>query len=139
MRSGSAFARFSSLALPLRLFALLSVFTLILIASHMTSSFTEGPVLCLFRKISGLPCPFCGTTRSIGSLAQGAISSAWSYNPLGIPIALSGVLIFILPNRFSALTNKVAHMWWRLSSSRQAVFAGAVIAIFWLFNLPRMI
>jgi len=38
--------------------------------------------LCLFKRLSGMPCPACGLTRGLLSVLQGEIAAAWLYNPL---------------------------------------------------------
>jgi hypothetical protein len=40
-----------------------------------------GVPVCLFRAISGLPCPGCGLTRALSSLIQGNPAAAFSYHP----------------------------------------------------------
>ena len=37
---------------------------------------------CMFRQLSGLECPGCGSQRAIHALLHGHISEAWSYNAL---------------------------------------------------------
>ncbi len=37
---------------------------------------------CVFKGLTGLPCPTCGATRSVVHLAQGALSASLSLNPL---------------------------------------------------------
>lgn len=42
------------------------------------------PPLCLFRAVTGLPCPGCGITRSVVDLAHGEISASFRHHPFGI-------------------------------------------------------
>jgi hypothetical protein len=43
----------------------------------------ERPVaLCLFKRLTGVPCPTCGFTRGMLSLAGGHPIRAWLFNPL---------------------------------------------------------
>lgn len=58
-----------------------------------------GLDLCWFHAHTGLPCPGCGLTRSLASLAHLELERAWSLHPFGPPllaalslIALSGLL-----------------------------------------------
>lgn len=37
---------------------------------------------CVFKSLTGLPCPTCGTTRAFGRLFAGDISGAIAMNPL---------------------------------------------------------
>ncbi len=41
------------------------------------------PDSCWFRRLSSLPCPGCGLTRSFISLAKGELLRAWRFNPVG--------------------------------------------------------
>lgn len=47
------------------------------------------PVICLFKKATGLPCPSCGSTRAVVDLLNGQFWEAIHHNPLGL-------LIFII-------------------------------------------
>ena len=48
---------------------------------------------CLFRKITGIPCPSCGTTHSVLSIIKGDFGAAFYQNPLGFLLALMLVII----------------------------------------------
>jgi hypothetical protein len=48
----------------------------------------DGGGLCLVKHITGIPCPSCGSTRSVLALINGNISEAASLNPFGFIIAL---------------------------------------------------
>lgn len=51
-----------------------------------------GNAPCTFAWLTGLPCPSCGSGRSVRALLHGDLDTAWQVNPLGIPAAL--VLFF---------------------------------------------
>jgi hypothetical protein len=51
------------------------------------------PEVCLFREVTHLPCPSCGTTRSMILLAEGDIAGAFMVNPLGIFLAAAMILV----------------------------------------------
>jgi hypothetical protein len=36
---------------------------------------------CPFNAVTGLNCPFCGTTRMAAALLEGDVGRAWPYNP----------------------------------------------------------
>ncbi|HLP74064.1 MAG TPA: DUF2752 domain-containing protein [Bacteroidales bacterium] len=46
------------------------------------------PDLCIFKTVTGLPCPACGSTRSVLSLFDGNVAGALRINPLGFVIVL---------------------------------------------------
>lgn len=57
---------------------------------------------CSFLRVTGLPCPGCGLTRSVVAAFRGDLATAWALNPLGILFALLflllGVLVFLPPS-----------------------------------------
>lgn len=59
--------------------------------AHLAGS---GIDMCLFRRLTGLPCPSCGTTRSVLSIYHLHFSEALYYNPIGFILALG---LFLLP------------------------------------------
>jgi hypothetical protein len=62
---------------------------------HIDKSWSAhvGPV-CILKRTTGIPCPSCGSTRSMLSLIHGDIVAAWFWNPFGFLI-LGG--LFIVP------------------------------------------
>ena len=53
----------------------------------------EGTI-CVLKNISGIPCPSCGSTRSVLSITKGNFSTALSTNPFGFII---GLILLITP------------------------------------------
>lgn len=45
-----------------------------------TARIESGPSFCLFRRISGVPCPGCGMTRAFSCAAHGHPRRAIAYN-----------------------------------------------------------
>lgn len=52
----------------------------------------DGPVLCPFRLLTGLPCPACGLTRSWVHLAHGQVGESFAAHPLGPATMLLAVV-----------------------------------------------
>ena len=48
---------------------------------------------CLFHKITHIPCPSCGSTRSVMALLQGNLYEALYFNPLGIVVFLIAIIL----------------------------------------------
>lgn len=53
-----------------------------------------GVSLCIFKGVTGLPCPACGTTRSTVSLLKGSFYEALYTNPLGF---IASALLVLVP------------------------------------------
>lgn len=51
--------------------------------------------ICIFKLITHLPCPSCGTTRAVGLLLEGNVGSSLALNPFGI-ICFTAMLVFPL-------------------------------------------
>lgn len=48
---------------------------------------------CLFKNVTGIACPSCGSTRSVISIIKGNVGDAAYINPLGFVIAALMLLI----------------------------------------------
>lgn len=55
---------------------------------------TEGPVLCLFRRITGHPCPGCGLTRSFVATAHLRLDEAFGQHLFG-PVLFMGLAVAV--------------------------------------------
>jgi hypothetical protein len=61
-------------------------------------------VACVFKALTGLPCPTCGSTRVLGRLAHGDLAGALAMNPLAaagavLLAAWAVVDLVLLPSR----------------------------------------
>ncbi|HEY8739439.1 MAG TPA: DUF2752 domain-containing protein [Candidatus Dormibacteraeota bacterium] len=61
---------------------------------------------CLFYQVTGIPCPFCGGTRSFAAIAHGNLGAAAHVFPIG-------------PLMFAALVVAVVYCCWVLVSGRK--------------------
>jgi hypothetical protein len=92
---------------------------------------------CWFRRLTGLPCPTCGATRSALSLAHGELAAAWGHNPLIflcyagtiiLDLYCLGVLLFQFPRvRLTVLPTHVKRC--------LGVFVFAAVALNWVYLL----
>jgi Protein of unknown function (DUF2752) len=88
----------------------------------------DAPVVCPFRRVTGLPCPSCGLTRSWKAAADLRVADSLAYHPLGAATLL-GAVAFALdrPDGVSLLAER--------RDVRAA--AGAVWIAKWLWRLRR--
>jgi hypothetical protein len=75
-----------------RLWVSLTLAGTALLALGQVSSQFEIPVpLCLFKHITGIPCPTCGGTRAVKALGHGAVLAALRWNPMVAIAALAAI------------------------------------------------
>lgn len=66
-----------------------------LIGSYVIIASLFSSTICVFKTITGLPCPGCGLTRSYLSFFRGDIINAFKYHPLFLlPVILIINLIY---------------------------------------------
>ena len=101
------------------------------------------PTPCLFRQATGLPCPSCGTTRSIEAVAAGNLAEAARTNPFGIPIALAMGIFPLWVLHDAARSRDGFHRFWlaveRTLRERRAVSAAAIVLVAanWGWNILK--
>jgi hypothetical protein len=101
-----------------------------------------GPDVCMFKHIAGIPCPSCGSTRSIIAFAHGDFGNALYYNPLGLislsimilaplwiayDVALKKDSLFITYNRIETV----------LKNRWVASVAITLVLINWMWNISK--
>jgi hypothetical protein len=100
--------------------------------------------LCLFKRVTGIPCPACGTTNSITSIIKGNWVEAYHANPLGF-LMLFVIIVFpvwiitdLLRKRnsfhlFYIRTETYFKKWWI------AVPAIILVLFLWIINIRKNI
>jgi hypothetical protein len=131
--------RLQRVRFSVRLLALLVFLIPARMLAMRSSGFSTGPSLCLFRNITGLPCPFCGSTRSVGHILQGEFSAALFSNPLGYFGLAFLILLFVSPARIKSASSSVAQKWWTLTQRNQIVITVGLILLAWVVNTPRLL
>jgi hypothetical protein len=115
------------------------LFLLINQISLRTNGFVDGPILCPFRSLTGLPCPYCGTTRSVGNIVIGEFGQALTFNPIGYLVVALTLALLIMPQKVKQLYLKFAYQW-ALYSHRTQISLTVVLTLTpWLLDLPRLI
>ena len=102
----------------------------------------NAETFCLFKRVTHLPCPSCGSTRAIEAMLQGHISESLHLNPLGSLILL---IMLILPVwvmidvllKKSTLQNiyRRAENWLRKPAI--GIPASALILLNWIWNIVK--
>lgn len=112
------------------------------ITGFNTTNNTVG--VCVFKKITTIPCPSCGTTRSIVSLLHGNFLTAIYTNPLGIIVFIIMLILpfWILTDLFTKKTTlfdfyKKTEIW--LRKPKIAIPLILLVLINWIWNITKQL
>jgi hypothetical protein len=65
------------------------------------------PAFCPFRRLTGLPCPTCGLTRSWSHAVRGQLTDATALHPFGPPSLVGAVLVLASGRLRAGLVNRI--------------------------------
>ena len=106
--------------------------------ANLSSGFSTGPSLCMFRNVTGLPCPFCGSTRSVGNILIGNFNIALQMNPLGYFSLAFLMLLFVSPSTIKNMSFYIAKKWWSITQRNQILTIIGLFSVAWMLNTPRL-
>jgi len=92
------------------------------------------PHFCLFRRITGLDCPFCGLTSGMVHLFHGEPGLAWLSNRISIALLLY-LVIQVLLRAFFLLYRTVSQVWLHRFSRVATLVFLTIAFINWIYNL----
>jgi hypothetical protein len=87
-----------------------------------------GPVVCMFRRITGHPCPSCGLTRSWQAIGHGRLREAIDFHPFGPLMMLVAAWVATDPDAKRRL---------QVAGQRWGVYAAAGWTAAWVWRLSR--
>jgi hypothetical protein len=92
----------------------------------------DGPTLCPFRLVTGLPCPFCGLTRSLVAFGQGRVEVSFERAPLGPLVPFLALAVGVAA--VAAMARGRALAW----PHRVLIAGAAAVAASWALQLARV-
>ena len=99
---------------------------------------TNGPVICPFRLLFGIPCPACGTTRSICAITEGRFADAIALNPLGYLVITFAIFWALKIKTLSLFNQRLNSRFAQLTTTLQATLLLSIYAVAWIINLTRI-
>lgn len=64
-----------------------------LVVAHLITTSGKTTTVCLMKNITGIPCPSCGSTRSLASIFEGKFYQALNFNPIGYIIFFALIIL----------------------------------------------
>ena len=61
---------------------------------YLQNTKSSSESFCMIKRITNIPCPSCGSTRSVSSLLHGDFAGAIYWNPLGLVVL---AIMIVLP------------------------------------------
>ena len=120
-----------------RFLSLLLAIALVHETSLRTSGFTQGPIVCPVRLLTGFPCPSCGTTRAIGAISIGDFEQAWSLNPIAFLVCAIGITWALKITPLNRLILQALNLFRSRSTSNQVTFLLLLYAFVWMTAIGR--
>lgn len=114
----------------------------LILTYHRTFSLALEPGVCLFKRVTGVPCPSCGSTRSVLSFLKGDFAGAILLNPFGV-IILIILLVFPVWIIYDVLSRKstLHHFYNRselfLRRKWIAIPAILLVVLNWVWNIAK--
>ena len=97
---------------------------------------------CLFKHVTNVPCPSCGSTRSVLFLLKGDFISSLNLNPLGVIVLIIMIItpLWIISDYF--FKKESLYFFYKkieetLSKKRVAIPAIMVILLNWIWNIYK--
>jgi hypothetical protein len=100
----------------------------------------SGFSVCVLKSTTGLPCPSCGSTRSLGNIIDSNFYSAFHINPLGYLIAFS-LVVFPIWILFDLIFRKESFFLFyiffikTILSRNISIFLIVLIFLNWIWNI----
>ena len=114
----------------------------IIVTYNQNASTEDNLGLCLFKRLTTIPCPSCGSTRSVLSILKGDFSDALMWNPLGFLL-----IFFLLVTPFWILMDVIRNKSTLLNFYREtehflqhkwvAISAILIVMLNWIWNIYK--
>lgn len=91
----------------------------------------DGPVICTIKRLTGIGCPGCGLTRSIGATLRLDLPTALRYHAFGPVVVAGGAVLWVLLGLSLALRRNVAPDPNAKSTAMAALGLTALFLVYW--------
>jgi len=106
----------------------------------------HGPQLCIFKLMSGMPCPGCGLTRAVVLAMHGDLSGSLYFHPLGLLFVVGALILaavdaygWWISRRPGATPRSPTWLLDRISQSPAPWVVVGVMLALWVVRLPMFL
>jgi hypothetical protein len=96
-----------------------------------------GFSLCVFQRMTGLPCPGCGLTRSVACITHLKPGAAWAYHPFGF-VAYALLLVVFASNLLGAARRERLLRWFEGHGEGANFACWAIVLALLAFGVARL-
>ena len=100
---------------------------LLLIGAGLSWLHRNGVSICLFHRLTGLPCLTCGTTRAAAALVAGDPAGALRQQPLAVIGGLAACMCFSIYSFFLLVRRRVVRV--GLTAKEGLLFGAVLLAL----------
>ena len=115
----------------------LNIFLLVAVLFVLDIAIIEKlPRLCIWYRLTGTDCPFCGLVRSCVALASGSFTRSFDYHPFGAVVFAAGIFL-LAGSLFTWFAGKAFSplAWLEKNARKTAIILGTVWLAWWLTRL----
>ncbi|WP_445747199.1 DUF2752 domain-containing protein [Polaribacter sp.] len=111
---------------------------------HISENFTDFSnfKVCLIKKVTGIPCPSCGTTRGVVSITKGHFLEAIQTNPFSFLVAITMIIspiwiAFDVIMKKRTLFNFYQKVEKQLIKPKIAILLIVLVLLNWIWNIAK--
>lgn len=112
--------------------------------TNIIEGFNHNPAIsiCIFKRITNIPCPSCGSTRAVLFLLKGNLKESILTNPIGIILTIIVIILpvwilFDLIRRKDTIWQFYQNMEITLRKRYIAIFCITLILLNWIWNIYK--
>lgn len=107
--------------------------------SHLNGDFLNGGgIPCVFKAVTGYPCPGCGMTRAVAALSHFHFSQSVHFHVIPLLVLSTAVFALIAPTRFISINQRLNAKTQSLSLSQNVTLGMSLLAVAIALNFLRV-
>ena len=97
-----------------------------------------GGIPCLWRSLTGYPCPGCGLTRAFASISNFSVIDSIRFNPEALLFTTIALVAVIAPGPVSRVAARAKRLFLKQKDKNILVFSVAFFIGLWILNIIRV-